>query len=114
HRTGRTGRAGKTGTAISLVSGLDIGNFRTTATVNRMSIPERPPPAEPDLAARVRQRLAVSLEHELRRIPAAERGSRVSTVRPLVDELAGSESGRDDLAALLYEVLQPKAAPSAV
>ena len=28
HRTGRTGRAGKAGVAISLVSGLDIGNFR--------------------------------------------------------------------------------------
>ena len=40
----RTGRAGRTGTAISLVSGLDIGNFRTMQNVNRMVIPERPIP----------------------------------------------------------------------
>jgi hypothetical protein len=32
---------------------------------------------------------------------------------PLVDELAASESGRADLAVLLYEVLHPKATPAA-
>jgi ATP-dependent RNA helicase DeaD len=38
HRTGRTGRAGKAGLAISLVSGLDIGNFRYLQQVNRIEI----------------------------------------------------------------------------
>ncbi len=109
HRTGRTGRAGKTGTAISLVSGLDIGNFRATQAVNRMTIPERPLPTEADLAERVRQRLAVQLEHELRHITPAERSARVNAMRPLVEDLAQSEAGRADLAVLLYEVLHPKA-----
>ena len=37
HRTGRTGRAGKAGVAISLVSGLDIGNFKFMQTVTKLS-----------------------------------------------------------------------------
>jgi ATP-dependent RNA helicase DeaD len=114
HRTGRTGRAGKTGTAISLVSGLDIGNLRTTAKVNRMVIPERPLPTEADLAARVRQRHSVSVEHALREIAAPERMQRAALLGPLVEELAASESGRADMAALLYEVLHPKPVPVVV
>ena len=112
HRTGRTGRAGKTG--IGDLAGLprELGNFRSMTSINRMSIPERPLPTEADLGERVRQRLAVSVEHELRRIPAGERASRVAELRPLVEELASSDSGRDDLAALLYEVLHPKAKPA--
>ena len=52
HRTGRTGRAGKSGTAISLVSGLDIGNFRSLQKVNRIVIPERKLPTEAEVAKR--------------------------------------------------------------
>ena len=52
HRTGRTGRAGKSGTAISLVSGLDIGNFRSLQKVNRIVIPERKLPTEAEVAQR--------------------------------------------------------------
>ena len=44
HRTGRTGRAGKAGVAISLVSGLDIGNFRHLQNVNKIEIKERQAP----------------------------------------------------------------------
>ena len=46
HRTGRTGRAGKAGVAISLVSGLDIGNFRYLMKVNKLVIKERPLPTD--------------------------------------------------------------------
>ena len=52
HRTGRTGRAGKTGTAISLVSGLDIGNFRMIQNVNKIKITERKVPTDADIAER--------------------------------------------------------------
>jgi ATP-dependent RNA helicase DeaD len=109
HRTGRTGRAGKTGTAISLVSGLDIGNLRATISANRMAIPERPMPSEADVAERRRQRLAVNLEHELRHIAPEERAKRVARSRALVDELAASESGRADLAVLIDRILHPPA-----
>ena len=46
HRTGRTGRAGKAGIAISLVSGLDIGNFRYLQKVNKIQITERKLPTD--------------------------------------------------------------------
>ena len=48
HRTGRTGRAGKSGVAISLVSGLDIGNFKFMQTVNDIKIAEKKVPTEID------------------------------------------------------------------
>ena len=41
HRTGRTGRAGKSGVAVSLVSGLDIGNFKHMQIVNGIKIAEK-------------------------------------------------------------------------
>lgn len=50
HRTGRTGRAGKTGVAISLVSGLDIGNFQYLQKVNKITAKERQLPTGKDLA----------------------------------------------------------------
>ncbi len=59
HRTGRTGRGGKTGTAVSLVSGLDIGNFRNLQAVNQLTIPERKIPSEAVVAEHVAQRLEV-------------------------------------------------------
>ena len=70
HRTGRTGRAGKAGVAISLVSGLDIGNFRYLQTVNKIEITERKLPTESrHPGARLRKRLAVKVEHEIRSLP---------------------------------------------
>lgn len=52
HRTGRTGRAGRAGIAISLVSGLDIGNFRQIQQVNKITVHERDLPKPEDLLAR--------------------------------------------------------------
>lgn len=46
HRTGRTGRAGNKGVAVSLVSGLDIGNFRYMQNVNGIKVSERKLPKE--------------------------------------------------------------------
>ncbi len=46
HRTGRTGRAGKSGVAVSIISGLDIGNFKFMPTVNEITITEKKFPTE--------------------------------------------------------------------
>jgi ATP-dependent RNA helicase DeaD len=69
HRTGRTGRAGKAGIALSLVSALDIGNFRYLQNVNRIQIAERRLPTDEELMTRLRERLAVKVEQEMRSVP---------------------------------------------
>ncbi|HTO69628.1 MAG TPA: DEAD/DEAH box helicase [Myxococcota bacterium] len=106
HRTGRTGRAGKSGTAISLVSGLDIGNFRTLQKVNRIVIPERKLPTEAEVAQREVERLAVEIEHHLRDVPTADRQAREETHLPTVESLASSPQGRRLLSAVLFEYLE--------
>ncbi|HKC52242.1 MAG TPA: DEAD/DEAH box helicase [Myxococcota bacterium] len=106
HRTGRTGRAGKSGTAISLVSGLDIGNFRTLQKVNRIVIPERKLPSEGDVARREAERLQVEIEHHLRDVPTSDRQAREETHLPTVESLAATPQGKRLLAAVLYEYLE--------
>jgi len=100
HRTGRTGRAGKAGVAISLVSGLDIGNFRYLQTVNKIEIKERPLPSDAEILARRSQRLMVKIEQEVRALPDRERKVLVERFLPIVESLASSKEGRDDLAAI--------------
>jgi ATP-dependent RNA helicase DeaD len=114
HRTGRTGRAGKTGTAISLVSGLDIGNFRSLQKVNRMVIPERHTPDEGEVVDRLARRAQVKIEHDLRELPERQRQAREEEFLPVVDRLVASEEGRRDLAAILFTYLRgtPAAAAS--
>jgi ATP-dependent RNA helicase DeaD len=100
HRTGRTGRAGKAGTAISLVSGLDIGNFRYLQQVNKIEITERKLPTDAEIAARLGERLAVKVEHELRGLAERDRLALLERFAPIVESLAASGEGRDDLAAI--------------
>src|SRR5262245_48811339 len=100
HRTGRTGRAGKAGVAISLVSGLDIGNFRYLQQVNKIEIRERKLPTDAQIQERLRERLAVKIEQELRAIPERERQSRIDRFVPVVESLSASDEGRRDLAAV--------------
>jgi len=100
HRTGRTGRAGKAGLAVSLVSGLDIGNFRYLQQVNKIEIRERKLPSEAQIAERRRDRLAVKIEQEVRALPERERRARIERFVPVVEQLAASEEGRRDLAAI--------------
>jgi len=106
HRTGRTGRAGKAGVAISLVSGLDIGNFRYLQNVNKIEIKERKLPTEIDILARLRKRLAVKVEHEIRALPEPERRAKVDRYIPMVEELILTAEGKRDLAALCAFYLQ--------
>ena len=106
HRTGRTGRAGKSGTAISLVSGLDIGNFRSLQKVNRIVIPERKLPTEAEVAKREAERLGVDIEHHLRDIPVADRPAREETHLATVESLSTTSEGRRLLSAVLFEYLE--------
>jgi len=100
HRTGRTGRVGKAGVAISLVSGLDIGNFRYLQNVNQIEITERKLPTEVDILARLRKRLAVKVEHEIRTLPEQDRRTKVDRYIPMVEDLISTPDGKRDLAAL--------------
>jgi ATP-dependent RNA helicase DeaD len=106
HRTGRTGRAGKTGKAISLISGLDIGNFKYLQNVNRIEIRERRIPSEPEILARIRERLMVKVEQEMRALPEAERAFKVDRLVPIVEEMASSRETLRDLAAVLAAYLR--------
>ena len=108
HRTGRTGRAGKSGTAISLVSGLDIGNFRSLQKVNRMTIPERPLPTQSDVDERIAQRLQVEIEHDLRAFPERERKLREEEMLPIVERFAATDIGRGQLSAVLFSYLRDR------
>jgi ATP-dependent RNA helicase DeaD len=100
HRTGRTGRAGKAGVAISLVSGLDIGNFRYLQQVNDIEITERPIPTEESILEKLRNRLAVKVEHEVRSLPEHDRKAKVDRFIPVVEGLMRSPEGMRDLAAI--------------
>jgi len=100
HRTGRTGRAGKTGTAISLVSGLDIGNFRMIQNVNKIKISERKVPTDAEIAERVRDRLAVKAEQELRHLDDRERKALLARFRPVVNMLSRNDEGLSELATI--------------
>ncbi|MFO0691322.1 MAG: DEAD/DEAH box helicase [Myxococcota bacterium] len=109
HRTGRTGRAGKSGIAISLVSGLDIGNFKFMQTVSGIAVKEKKVPTERDIAARAAERVKQKSEAELERlierakerlatIPHAEVLERAERILPFVKRLAGNDDGLEELA----------------
>jgi ATP-dependent RNA helicase DeaD len=100
HRTGRTGRAGKAGIAISLASGLDIGNFKHLQKVNKIEITERPVPTDKQIAGLIGERLAVKVEQEIRALPERERQNLIERFRPIVETLTETEDGKQDLAAI--------------
>ena len=106
HRTGRTGRAGKAGVAISLVSGLDIGNFRQLQQVNKIEITEREVPSEEVIIERLQDQLSVKVEQEIREIPQRERAWKIDRFLPIVDSLANNDEGRKQLAAICASFLK--------
>ena len=106
HRTGRTGRAGRAGVAISLISGLDIGSFKYLQNVNRISISERKLPSEAEILHRMRERLMVKVEQEMRAIPESERAWKVDRLVPIAEEMAASPETLRDLAAVLAAYLR--------
>ena len=90
HRTGRTGRMGTAGLAISLISGLDIGNFRQVQQVNRIQIAERKLPTDAEILERLKERLSVKIEQEVRHLPESERAWNVDRFIPIVESLAAA------------------------
>ncbi|MDJ0869143.1 MAG: DEAD/DEAH box helicase, partial [Myxococcota bacterium] len=106
HRTGRTGRAGKAGVAISLVSALDIGNFRHLQHVNRIEIAERKLPTDAELQERLRERMSVKVEQEMRHVPERDRAWKIDRFVPVVETMASSEEGRRELAAICAAYLR--------
>jgi len=106
HRTGRTGRAGKAGVALSLVSALDIGAFRYLQNVNRIQIAERKLPTDAELLVRLRERLSVKVEQEMRSVPERDRRWKIDRWMLVVDEMATSEEGRRELAAICAAYLR--------
>ncbi|MEZ4332992.1 MAG: DEAD/DEAH box helicase [Myxococcota bacterium] len=124
HRTGRTGRAGKSGVAISLVSGLDIGNFKFMQTVSGIAVKEKKVPSERDVAERAAERATQKAEAELdvliekakarlATIPYDEVLQRAQRILPFVKRLAGNDDGLEELAKVCAAfLLEPAAAPA--
>jgi ATP-dependent RNA helicase DeaD len=100
HRTGRTGRAGKSGIAISLVSGLDIGNFKHMQNVNKIKVTERTAPTEKDMLARIRERMQVKVEQEMRALTDNQVAFEVERLIPVVEAMVKDHEGRRDLAGI--------------
>jgi ATP-dependent RNA helicase DeaD len=111
HRTGRTGRAGKSGVAVSLVSGLDIGNFKHMQIVNGIKIAEKKVPTERGIARRRKQReegnveeeiqaLKTRAELELAELPGDKSKKTVERILPVIKQLAGEEQGLEKLASI--------------
>jgi ATP-dependent RNA helicase DeaD len=111
HRTGRTGRAGKSGIAISLISGLDIGNFKHMQIVNGIKIAEKKVPTERDLARRAKKREQGSAEdamnalkerarEELESLSAEDATDKIDGLLPFVKKLAADEDGIRELASI--------------
>jgi ATP-dependent RNA helicase DeaD len=111
HRTGRTGRAGKSGVALSLVSGLDIGNFKHMQIVLGIKIEEKKVPTERDVARRAEKRKSGDLEQETRALQDRAREAlgasspdaaeaRIERLLPWVTELASRPEGLRELAEI--------------
>lgn len=134
HRTGRTGRAGKSGVAVSLISGLDIGNFKFMQTVNEITITERKVPSERQLTRRLERRKKEQSEEsdrkaiegeldtlreksnkDLEALGADNAKVRVDRMLPFVQKLAENEEGMLELArfAAGYLIAKPAEAPKA-
>ncbi len=119
HRTGRTGRAGKSGVAISLVSGLDIGNFKYMQTVAKIKVTEKKAPtdrdverrkkgldtkpklaevaAEPDVEWKAIQTKAAEM---LKALDGPTVDAQIGRLLPYIKETAKSEKGLTELARI--------------
>ena len=111
HRTGRTGRAGKSGVAVSLVSGLDIGNFKHMQIVNGIKIAEKKVPTERAIARRKKKREEGSAEDEIEALKAKARAElalqtedtskdTIERILPVIASMAANDDGIKDLAEI--------------
>ncbi len=74
--------------------------------VNQIEIVERKLPTEVDILARLRKRLAVKVEHEIRALPEQDRRAKIDRYIPMVEDLISTPDGKRDLAALCAFYLQ--------
>ncbi|MFK7896971.1 MAG: DEAD/DEAH box helicase [Myxococcota bacterium] len=125
HRTGRTGRAGKSGVAISLVSGLDIGNFKYMQTVAKIKVTEKKVPSERDIDRRKKGKdpkpkladvaaaepdadwkaLQAKATDTLQGSEAADIDAQAARLLPFIKEAAKSEKGLNELARISTALL---------
>ncbi len=98
HRTGRTGRAGKSGVAISLVSGLDIGNFKHMQNVNKIKVIERKPPTDAQVQEKTAERLMSRFEQKLSEQTPAVSEVQVEQLLPVIESMAKNPQGTRRLA----------------
>lgn len=106
HRTGRTGRAGKSGTAISIVTGFDIGNFRQMQIVNKIKVGEYKIPTEQDFQRKFQKKLAVKIEQEMRAMSDEDKEQHVDRFIPAVQEMASTKEGVRELTAICATFLK--------
>lgn len=122
HRTGRTGRMGKSGVAVSLISGLDIGNFKHMQIVNGIKIAEKKVPTERDLARRAKKREQRSAEEvmnalkaraseDLESLSSEEASTRIDSFLAFVKTLSTDEDGLRELSSICaaYSLERPVA-----
>src|SRR3990172_6460931 len=83
-----------------------MAKFKYGQKVNRIEIPERPLPDESLVLERIRERLAVKVEYEMRHIPESERELQIDRLMPVVEALVASAEGRRDLAAVCASYLR--------
>jgi ATP-dependent RNA helicase DeaD len=99
HRIGRTGRLGKMGTAISLVSGSDLGSKKMLKTQHAIAFNEEP---FPDSATCIKNRV----EQQAQQIQRALGTMVFESYLPTVDGLLELENGKALLAAALRAFFQ--------
>lgn len=101
HRAGRTARAGKTGTAIVLATIETETNLKRTAHKYAIDLERGELPTDEDVAARVSERMTVTLESRYRDKTNMNR-ERLERFVPMVEELAREEP---ELLAMLVDDL---------
>ena len=122
HRTGRTGRMGKPGVAVSLVSGLDIGNFKHMQIVNKINIAEKKVPTERDLTRRAKKRVQGKAEDQmnalkerargdLESMPVEDANARTEDFLTFVKKLSVNDEGLRELAIICAAYSLEPAAP---
>jgi ATP-dependent RNA helicase DeaD len=101
HRAGRTARAGKTGTAIVLTTIDTETNLKRTTQKYGIDVERGEEPTDEDVAARVSERMTVTLESRYRDKTNMKR-ERLQRFVPMVEDLAREEP---ELLAMLIDEL---------
>jgi hypothetical protein len=88
------------------VSGLDIGNVRYQQQVNKIAIIDRAIPTAENVLEKIRKRLTVKVEQEVRAMPERDRKAMLERFIPVVEGLMRSPEGMRDLAAICSFYMQ--------